>query len=148
MAGWGALPPRRLAALAIRRATEERVERAAEEVALRLGVLADGFEGRVAEAGADLLRVADLPRVAAALDFVPVVAIGLALLAGLALVAGRLVRAFGAALVKSAESVAGALAPAAAGLRRERAELTALAFAAARGLAARAPEVDGVARVR
>ncbi|MFN6353795.1 MAG: hypothetical protein ACK40D_13095 [Cyanobacteriota bacterium] len=149
-AAWEGAPPRRLAALAIRRATEERVDRDAGEAALRLWDLLEVFAGAVlATAGADLLRVAGLLRVeAVVLDFVAVVAVALALLAGFALVAARLVRALGAALVKSATSVAGILAEAVAARRREPVGEAALALADARGLMARDAAGAWVERVR
>lgn len=123
------------------------------EAAARLGDRVDVFAAVVVAAEeAGLLRVADLLRVdTAALDFVRVVVIALDLLAGFALVAGRLERAFGAGLVRSTASVAGAFAAAAAaGRRRDPVEGTAfaLALADARGLMAREAEGAVVERVR
>lgn len=143
------MPPRRLAALAMRRATEERVDRVDGEVAARLEDRVDVFAAvLLATEVAGLLRVADLLRVdTAALDFVRVVVIALVLLAGFALVAGRLDRAVGAGLFRSTTSVAGALA-AVAGRRRDCVEGTAFALADARGLMAREAGEAGVERVR
>lgn len=121
------------------------------EAAARLGDRVDVFAAVVVAAEeAGLLRVADLLRVdTAALDFVRVVVIALDLLAGFALVAGRLERAFGAGLVRSTASVAGAFAAAAAaGRRRDPVEGTAFALADARGLMAREAEGAVVERVR
>lgn len=131
----------------MRRATDDREAPAAGEAALRLWDLVEGLAGAT---GADLLRVAGLLRLEAdGLDLVAIVVVALALLDGLGL-AARVVRDFGAALVRSTTSAAGALARATAERERDRVEEPCLAFglAAARGLTALAVVGAGVTRVR
>lgn len=126
---------RRLAALAMRRATEERVVLAVVEADFRVLDLAAGL--LAAELAAVRLRPTDVLRpdgAALALAAGFAFAAGLAL-AGLALLAARLVRAFGAAAGRSTMSVVEA-ALAADGRRRDRAGAAALALAAGRALRA------------
>lgn len=152
VACWEEGPPRRLAALAMRRATEDRAERLAVVPALRLWVRVEDFADAVVlgVAEADLLREAGLlPVEAVDLDFVPVVADDLALLIGLDFAAARVLRAFEVAVVGSTSSVAEGLDAAAAVARREREEgAAAFARADGRALTDRVGAVAGVERVR
>ena len=127
---------RRLAALAMRFATEERADRGDGEAALRLGALATGVFAEVALAGAfaDRLRLLRLDDVAFAFTPVDALAFGLGLLTGLAFALARLVRPLGAVMDGSRASSTADVAEAVAERRRAAAGAAALARAAGRAL--------------
>ena len=124
----------RLAALAMRFATEERADRGDGEAALR--ALAAGVFAKVALAAvvADRLRLLRLDDVAFAFAPVDALALGLGLLTGLAFALARLVRALGAVMGCSRASSAAGVTEDAAERRRAAAGAAALARAAGRAL--------------
>ncbi len=127
---------RRLAALAMRFATEERAGRGDGEAALRLGALVAGVFAEVALAAAVADRLRPLRLDEDAFAFAPgaALAFGLGLLTGLAFALARVVRALGAVVGCSRASPAAGVAEAAAERRRAVAGAAALALAAGRAL--------------
>lgn len=127
---------RRLAALAMRFATEERADRGDDEAALRLGALVAEAFADVALVGAvaERLRLLRVDDVAFAFTPVDALAFGLGLLTGLAFALARLVRAFGAVMGGSRASPATSAAEAAAERRRAAEGAAALLRAAGRAL--------------
>jgi len=134
-AGWAGVLTRRLAALAMRRATEDFAERAEGAALLPAGALAAGLAAAALVVAVALLlrlRLAALLRAdGVALALAAEVALAFGFIAGLALALARVVRALaGVTSVRPADSLAG-VAEVTAGRRRDRAGDAALAALAA-----------------
>ena len=146
---WDGTLTRRLAAFAMRRATDERVDREEGEAALRLVDLLVDLVAAVAVAAVERLRVPVLARPdVAAVAFPPVLALGLALVADRPLALERVARGFAGALDSSAVSSTTGATATAGDRRRARVEGAALARAAEREVGLRVGAGAAVERVR